>query len=108
MDDNDEGRILTKWLLVNAGYAVDAAESAEEALSLFNSNIHGLVLTDNSMPGMGGTELARIIKQRSPTTPVMMYSGNPPDDQSGLDAVVLKPAQLKEIKEALDKLLGAE
>lgn len=106
VDDNDDSRILTKWFLDNAGYTVDSVQSAEEALSHFNSKIHHLVLTDNSMPGMTGAELAHIIKLRSPATPVLMYTGNPPQDRSCIDAVIPKPAHLYELKEALGRLLG--
>jgi CheY-like chemotaxis protein len=108
VDDNDDSRILTKWFLDNVGYAVDSAQSAEEALSRFNAKIHDLVLTDNSMPGMTGAELAHIIKLRSPTTPVLMYSGNPPQDRSCIDVVVPKPAHLIDLKETVDKLLAIE
>ncbi len=106
VDDSDENRILTKWFLDSIGYTVDAAQCAEEALSRFNANAHDLVMTDNTMPGMSGAELAHIIKLRSPTTPILMYSGNPPEDQSSLDMVILKPAHLNLIKEAVDKLLS--
>ena len=107
VDDNDESRVLMKFFLDTVGYVVDPAQSAEEALSRFNSQSHDLVLTDNSMPGMTGLEMARIIKLRSPHTPVIMYSGNPPKDHPGVDLVIAKPTHLLEVKEAIDKLLTA-
>lgn len=108
VDDNDDSRVLTKWFLDNVGYAVDSAQSAEEALSRFNSKTHDLILTDNSMPGMTGAELAHIIKLRSPSTPVVMYTGNPPQDRSCIDTVITKPAHLLEVKEAVDKWLAVK
>ncbi len=69
VDDLDDCRITTKWLLSNFGFAVESARNAEEALAVFNPAIHDLVLTDNSMPAMSGAELAHIIKMRSPSTP---------------------------------------
>ncbi|MCX6926540.1 MAG: response regulator [Verrucomicrobia bacterium] len=86
VDDGDDLRVTTKWFLTHFGYVVDAARNVEEALALFNPAIHDLVVTDNSMPGMTGTEMAHVIKLRSPTTPILMYTGNPPDDQSCLAA----------------------
>ena len=106
VDDGDEIRVTTKWFLTNFGYAVDAVRSAEEALALFNPAIHDLVVTDNSMPGMTGAEMAHIIKLRSPSTPVLMYTGNPPEDQSCLDLVVQRPTHLLTLKDAADKLLA--
>jgi CheY-like chemotaxis protein len=105
VDDQDECRITTKWFLSNFGYAVDSARDAEEALAVFDPNVHDLVVTDNSMPGMSGREMAHIIKLRSPTTRVLMYSGQMPDDVECVDAVVPKPTHVLALKQAVDRVL---
>src|SRR5580698_7116564 len=79
VDDDDDTRLLTKVFLNNFGYEVDSANSTGEALARFNPDLHDLVLTDNSMQGMTGAELAHIIKLRSPNTPVVMCTGSPPN-----------------------------
>ena len=107
VDDDDSCRITTKWFLSNFGYAVQSARSGEEALSLFDLGKHDVVITDNSMSGMTGVEMAHIIKLRSPSTPVIMYSGFPPVDQSCLDMVLTRPTHLLHLKEAVDKALRA-
>ena len=106
VDDGDACRVTTKWFLTNFGYAVDAARTAEEGLALFDPAIHDLVVTDNSMPGMTGAEMAHVIKMRSPSTPVLMYSGHPPDDRSCLDRVIQRPTHLLALKDAADELLA--
>ena len=108
VDDLDDCRITTKWFLTNFGYAVDSARSAEEALALFDAKVHDLVITDNSMPGMSGAEMAHVIKLRSPLTPIIMYTGSVPQDQSCLDLVVEKPTHLLVLKEAADIMLGVK
>jgi len=108
VDDNVDTRLLTKMFLNNFGFEVDSADSAGEALSRFNPTLHDLVLTDNSMPGMTGGEMAHIIKMRSPITPVVMCTGNPPNDVSPLDVVITKPTHLLAIKDAIDKLLPSK
>jgi CheY-like chemotaxis protein len=105
VDDRDDCRLTTKWFLGSFGYSIETARSAEEALLLFDPKVHDAVITDNSMPAMSGSEMAHIIKLRSPTTPVLMYSGNPPADQSCLDLVLQRPTHLSVLKEALDQLL---
>ena len=105
VDDQDDCRVTTKWFLANFGYAVDSARGAEEALALFDPKVHDLIVTDNSMPGMTGAELAHIIKLRSPGTPVLMYTALPPEERSCLDAVVQRPTHLLALKEAVDRLL---
>jgi CheY-like chemotaxis protein len=106
VDDNDDTRILTKWFLDNFGFVVDSARSAQEALARFDPKTHDVILTDNSMPGMTGQELAHVAKLRSPSTGVVMFTGNPPIDQSCIDRVIAKPASLLDVKEAIDSLMG--
>jgi CheY-like chemotaxis protein len=108
VDDDLDTRLLTKMFLNNFGYEVETANSAGEALARFSPVLHDLVLTDNSMPGMTGGELAQIIKQKSPATPVVMCSGNPPNDCSAIDVVIKKPTYLLAIKDAIDKLLTTQ
>ena len=105
VDDNIDTRILTKMFLNNFGYNVDSVESGEAALQRFDPSIHNLVLTDNSMPEMSGSEMAHQIKARSPRTPVLMCTGHPPHDVAAIDLVIPKPTHLLAIKDAIAKLL---
>jgi CheY-like chemotaxis protein len=106
VDDQDEYRITAKWFLGSFGFVVQCARTAEEALALFDPKTHDLVITDNSMPGMTGAELAHVIKLRSPSTPVLMCSGQLPEDQTCLDVVIQKPVHLLTVKEAVEKILA--
>jgi CheY-like chemotaxis protein len=108
VDDRSDCRITTKWFLGSFGYEVDSASSAEDALVLFDPKVHDLVVTDNSMPGMTGVEMAHIIKLRSPSTPVLMFTGNPPDDCSCVDLVLKRPQPLLLLKDAVQTLLEAK
>ena len=105
VDDQDTSRIAIKWFLDTVGFEVVSVRNAEEALTLFDARIHNLIITDNSMGGISGAELAHVIKLRSPSTPVLMYSGAPPEDCSRLDKVILKPAHLLTLKEAVEELV---
>ena len=105
VDDDDDTRLLTKLFLNNFGYEVDAANSTGDALARLDPSLHDLVLTDNSMPGMTGAEMAHVIKLRSPTTPVVMCTGAPPNDSPAIDVLLIKPTYLLAIKDAIDKLL---
>jgi len=106
-DDNDASRLITKWFLASFDYVIESARTAEEALSRFDPARHRLVITDNCMPGMSGVEMAQAIKARSPSTPILMYSANPPEDCPFLDGVIQKPAHLLDVKDAVDRLLAA-
>jgi len=63
VDDTPVNLKLTRILLVNEGYKVLTAGTAEEALDLLRSFHPQLVLTDVQLPGMDGLELAHRIKQ---------------------------------------------
>jgi CheY-like chemotaxis protein len=112
VDTSVNHRIPIKWFLGNFGYIVDSVGNAEEALTVFDAVMHDLVVTDFTFPGMTGKEVAHVIKLRSPSTPVVLYSRQTPADLSGFDAVVQKPKgmpverQLLKLKETLDQLLG--
>ena len=108
VDDNDDVRVLAKWFFDSMGYIVDTARSAQEALARFDPKAHDLILTDNSMPTMSGAELAHVVKMRSPSTLVVMFTANPPEDRSCIDALIQKPAGLLDVKDAMDKLLAKE
>jgi len=107
VDDAPESRILAKWFFSTFGYTVHSAASAEEALACFDPALHSLVLTDNCMPGMNGAEMALIIKGKSPSTPIVMFSGNPPSNPAGVDVVIQKPQHLLSVKETMDALLAS-
>jgi CheY-like chemotaxis protein len=108
VDDNDDVRVLAKWYFDSLGYIVDTARSAEEALSRFDPRTHDLVLTDNSMLKMTGAEMSHVVKMRSPSTLVIMFTANPPVDRSCIDAMIQKPAGLLDVKEAMDQLFAKQ
>ena len=105
VDDDDSNRIMTKWFLNHFGYTVESARSAEDALAMFDPGVHDLILTDNSMLGMTGAEMAHVIKMRSAATPAVMLSGAPPADRTCLDLVLQRPMHLIRLKEAIDQVL---
>ncbi len=106
VDDRDDCRLTTRWFLGSFGFIVESARNAEEALAVFDPRIHDLVITDNSMPGMSGVEMAHVIKLRSPATPVLMCTGQRPDETSRLDAVLQRPVHLLDLKDTAERLLS--
>ena len=63
-------------MLTDLGYAVVEAPSAEEALRLIrNGVLPDLLVTDHLMPGMNGTDLARIVRSERPGLQILLVSG---------------------------------
>lgn len=106
VDDNDDLRLLTKWFLGSFGYVVDSVRTAEEALAVFDPKTHDMVLTDNTMPGMSGAEMAHVIKLRSRQTPVLMYTSSPPPNPAGVDLVLQRPTHMLVLKDSVEQLLS--
>ena len=82
VDDEDLPRTLRKLILQKQGYQVIPASSGAEALALLERGGISLVLTDQLMPGMTGTELTKLVKSTRPAMPVILISGVneiPPD-----------------------------
>ncbi|MHC1744830.1 MAG: sensor histidine kinase [Syntrophobacteraceae bacterium] len=76
VDDEDGIRNVLGIALADSGYEVLAAASGEEALRLFRSHAPLLILTDIKMPGMGGIELLKKIKEESTDAQVIMMTGH--------------------------------
>ncbi|WAS90345.1 sigma-54-dependent transcriptional regulator [Nannocystis punicea] len=74
IEDDDSGRELGLFNLRKAGYAVDGARDGAEGLRRFDPERHAVVITDVKMPNVGGLEVLREIRGRSPETPVLVIT----------------------------------
>ncbi len=69
-------------ILRRQGFQVLTANSGADALQILEQDGVHLVLTDQMMPEMSGTELTRLVKAARPHMPVILISGMnelPPD-----------------------------
>lgn len=74
-DDSVVVRVLSDGLRkLGSDYVVETAGSGEEALTKIQQHPYDVVITDYRMPGISGLDLAREIRQRSPTTAVVLMT----------------------------------
>lgn len=79
--------------------AVGDAQAALRALETFAADV---VLTDESLPGMRGVELAVILKERQPEMRVILFSGHLTiPGAEAADLVLRKPLDLPELHDAV-------
>ena len=75
--DDDKAIVeLATSKLEKAGIAVDAAYSAEEALTMMRTNLYQVAVADIHLPGMKGTEMISSLKGMSPLVQIIMVTGD--------------------------------
>ena len=75
VDDNEQSLSIRKVMLETRGYRVTACTSGHDALQHFKNGGVDLVLSDLVMPDFDGAKLVEQIKQLSPETPAILFSG---------------------------------
>jgi len=103
VDDEAGIREILQFNLENAGYAVDCAASAEEALEILGPE-HSLILLDVMMGGMSGLEMAKVLRtQMENDIPVIFLTAkSDPEDllagfSAGGDDYIPKPFSILEV-----------
>jgi len=107
VDDERPTRLLMEKELPRAGCAVTSAESGEKALEHLEGREFDVVLLDLKMPGMGGMEALRRIRESGAAAEVVVLTGHP-DVATAIEAMKLgaydyltKPFKLAEVEEVL-------
>jgi two-component system KDP operon response regulator KdpE len=102
VDDEPQIRRVMRTTLSSNGYAVIEARSGEEALEILRKERPELVLLDVNMPGMGGLEVCRQIRDQSDVAIIMLTVRNTAHDKvlaldAGADDYVVKPFSIEEL-----------
>jgi DNA-binding response OmpR family regulator len=99
VDDDTNSLGAVRHILLQKGYDVATASSAEEALSALESGSFDLFLLDVLMPGMSGYDLCRRIREKPETegTPVIFLTAKgllmdmAEGQDAGSDLYLIKP-----------------
>ena len=97
IDDEREIRSVLRDMLTSFGHTVIEAASGEEGLACCNDGGVDVILTDVSMPGMSGWDVAAACRRRFPRVPLGFVTGwgdrlDPAETQrSGVRFVLSKP-----------------
>ena len=74
VDDDESLRRVTQMQLEEAGYTTATAAEGGEALRMIEEDPPALLITDLKMPGIGGLELLRHVRQQYPQTVVVLVT----------------------------------
>jgi CheY-like chemotaxis protein len=95
------------------GHHASTAVDSSEALAMFAQESFDLVITDQSMPGMNGVQLAAAMKELTPGTPVILLTGFGEEmlalgeSPRGVDLVLGKPVTAADLRRAVFGVLSA-
>ena len=107
VEDDELVRETYGEALTGSGHEVVAVADGIAALASFAGGGFDLVLTDYSMPGPSGLDVARGVKRQSPEVPVVLISGwaiqqeQTRIEDAGIDRIVAKPCALPELLEVV-------
>ncbi len=113
VDDEQPLSDVIARILEGLGYQVTTLTSPTDAIYLFaeNPSRFDLVITDYSMPGMTGAELAKLIRNVRQDIPIILTTGfsEPIGEQEaeayGIDVILPKPLRRSELARGIRKAL---
>ena len=103
VDDEDEARSLLARVLRRQGYSVDTCTDAASALTQLEATKYDVMMTDQIMPGMSGTDLVVAARRLQGGLRCIVASGQvPPGESTRGDTVwITKPLDIGEVFELL-------
>jgi UDP-3-O-[3-hydroxymyristoyl] N-acetylglucosamine deacetylase len=112
VDDEEALRTVLSTELEGEGYQVSTAGDGEEAIKILGSQQFHLILLDIKMPNVDGFEVLKFVKQKQPTTKVIMLTGfadlkNAIESKKlGAEDFVSKPYDLVDLLTTVERVLG--
>ena len=113
VDDEELVRFVTQELLGCLGYDATSASTGEEAVELIRGGLRpDLVLLDVVMPGMGGVQTFRRLRELVPGIPVLLSSGYTDSSaaaellEEGLNGIITKPFRMENLNARIKEVIG--
>ncbi|MFQ5736020.1 MAG: sigma-54-dependent transcriptional regulator [Thermodesulfobacteriota bacterium] len=114
VDDEPGMREAVKEALSRKGYPVDVATDGSEAIRKIVAAEYSMVISDMKMPGLGGMDVLREVKKRSPHVPVLLITAFGTIEKAveavkeGAVDFILKPFCLEALEQTVEKALRVQ
>lgn len=116
VEDEDNIAMALDYLMTREGYAHDRIASGADAMARIRATRPDLVLLDVMLPEVSGYDICRSIREDPGLAEVkvlmMTARGSAVERRRGLelgaDGFIFKPFELKELREAVRRLLGGQ
>ena len=108
VDDENVVLEVLQAILTRLGHHAETASDGREGLSMFDSRVYDLVITDILMPDIDGHGVARHIRSSGrPNTPIIGISGTPWFLEGDMfDSVIPKPFTVQALANAIHDAVG--
>jgi two-component system phosphate regulon sensor histidine kinase PhoR len=113
VDDSKENiEFIVDYVLKPNGYVASVAHDGAEGLRKAQSERPDLILLDMNMPKMTGIEVLEALKQEGPRLPVILMTFHGSETlavtafRQGVKDYILKPFQVEEMLEAMERALS--
>ena len=106
IDDEEQIVLVLTMALSKYGFNVEIATNGVEGIKKFDEGCFDLVITDIRMPGLGGNDVVKYVRNSEKYfTPVIAITGTPwlPED-AYFDAVLTKPFSIEDLVETVSSL----
>jgi two-component system cell cycle response regulator DivK len=115
VEDFDDTRLMMKLWLQKKGYRVIEAVDGEQAVELAQREQPDLIIMDMMMPGLGGLDATRQIREYQPLrqTPIVAVSAYGADEyrdralDAGCNEYVPTPFEPEALSQLIERLLAA-
>jgi len=104
VDDEKAVLKIMNVILRREGHELMTADNGKEGLELFREGKYDLIISDNTMPAMTGTEMVDVIKREKPDQRVIMVTGDERVNVPGANLVLAKPVSRGSLLEAIRKV----
>ncbi len=113
VEDHDDSRVAERLVLEQAGYVVTEAATGLDGLALALATLPRVVLIDIVLPGIDGTQLARMLRADPSTRTVALVglsASCAPEDRAsallaGCDAFLSKPFSPLQLVDLVNRLM---